>query len=61
LRPSHEIEQTTSPEPPRAETPPDLGEIKRDIVDQIKQHLDSCNINKIIVIIMGILIYDLLI
>jgi len=56
LRPSHEIEQTPSPEPPRAETPPDLGEIKRDIVDQIKQHLDSCKINKIIVLIMGILI-----
>lgn len=56
MRPSHEIVQTTSPEPPRADTPPDLGEIKRDIVDQIKQHLDSCNINKIIVIIMGILI-----
>ena len=30
-----------SPEPPRAETPPDLGEIKKDIIDQIKQHLDS--------------------
>lgn len=43
LRPVRVCDKAPSPEPPRAETPPDLGEIKRDIIDQIKMHLESRN------------------
>lgn len=42
LKPSHEI-KADSPSP-RPQTPPDLGEIKREIVDQIKDHLTSLHL-----------------
>ena len=43
IKPFHEEKKPKVPDP-RPPTPPDLDDLKKDIVDSIKTHFDSCKL-----------------